>query len=397
MSNSKSLKFVILLKTLIVSTIFISLILFPKEVFEASLRGLNAWFSIVLPALLPFFIMSELLASLGITKFLGILLEKAMRPIFNLPGASAFVLAVGYTSGAPISSILTADLRRKQLLTRNEAERLICFTNNASPLFMFGAVAVGMFKQPEIGIIIALSHYLANIIIGICLRFLGPKGMHYNSQDKTVKKALQTLIDEQHNNKPLGALMGDAVKKSINNITQIGGFIILFSVLIELLYLFEIINVMAIILTTIFKNIMFDFQLAKGIASGFIEMTIGSKLIAESASSLKLKVAAVSLVLGWAGLSIQAQAMSMIADTDIRFFPFVIARFFHGIMAAIISLIIYNPTIEVIVNYTAINNLAFNSLNVIIYSLISFWLIICILIITSLIFLIIKRKIIFFM
>lgn len=180
MIKQRKSSLIFLLKLVLIFVIFFSLIIFPKQVFEASLRGLNAWWTIVFPALLPFFIMSEILVALGIVQFLGVLLEPIMRPVFRLPGTGAFVLAVGYTSGAPISSIVTADLRKKHLLTRNEAERIICFTNNASPLFMFGAVAVGMFNSPEIGVIIAVSHYLANILLGVCLRFRAPRkyGMH---------------------------------------------------------------------------------------------------------------------------------------------------------------------------------------------------------------------------
>ena len=42
-----------------------------------------------------------------------------------------------------------------------EAERLMSFTNNSSPLFMLVAVAVGMFNNPGIGILIAYAHYLS--------------------------------------------------------------------------------------------------------------------------------------------------------------------------------------------------------------------------------------------
>ncbi|WP_051533847.1 sporulation integral membrane protein YlbJ [Desulfitibacter alkalitolerans] len=395
MIKQRKSSLIFLLKLVLIFVIFFSLIIFPKQVFEASLRGLNAWWTIVFPALLPFFIMSEILVALGIVQFLGVLLEPIMRPVFRLPGTGAFVLAVGYTSGAPISSIVTADLRKKHLLTRNEAERIICFTNNASPLFMFGAVAVGMFNSPEIGVIIAVSHYLANILLGVCLRFRAPRkyGMHYNSQKLGFKKALQALLDSQiPNKKPLGKILGDAIRNSVNNLTQIGGFIILFSVIIELLNLFNVIGLISVCLTFLLNPLlMVDHQLAKGIASGFVEMTIGSKLIAESPSPLHIKVAAVSLILGWSGLSIHAQAISMLATTDIRFYPFVIARFFHGIMAALITLLIYNPAVSVISKYDSLLYWEYSTLGIIYYSCGIFVLIIVLFLSLSLLLSLIKR------
>ena len=376
----------LLLKLIIVLVIFFSLMIFPKQVFEASLRGLNAWWTIVLPALLPFFIMSQILIAFGIVQFLGVLLEPVMRPVFRLPGTGAFVLAVGYTSGAPISAIVTADLRKKQLLTRNEAERIICFTNNASPLFMFGAIGVGMFKSPEIGVIVAISHYLANIFLGICLRFWTPKnyGIHHNSQNLGFKMAFKTLIESQMSNKKtLGEILGDAIRNSLQSLAQIGGFIILFSVIIELLTIFNVINLTSILLTFFLSPLMLDFQLAKGIASGFVEMTVGSKLIAESSSPLHLKVAAICLILGWSGLSIHAQALSMLATTDIRFYPFVIARFLHGIISAAIALMIYNPTVSVMSQYDILT-WEFSTLNILTYSWGTFILILTVLFLLSL-------------
>ena len=384
----------LLLKLIIVLVIFFSLMIFPKQVFEASLRGLNAWWTIVLPALLPFFIMSQVLVALGIVQFLGVLLEPVMRPVFRLPGTGAFVLAVGYTSGAPISAIVTADLRKKHLLTRNEAERIICFTNNASPLFMFGAVGVGMFKSPEIGVIIAASHYLANIFLGVCLRFWAPKnyGMHHNSQGLSFKVAFKALIESQMSNKKtLGEILGDAIRNSLQNLAQIGGFIILFSVIIELLTIFNVISLISVLLTFSLSPLMLDSQLAKGIASGFVEMTIGSKLIAESSSPLHLKVAAICLILGWSGLSIHAQAISMLATTDIRFYPFVVARVLHGIISAAIALLIFNPTVSVMSQYDNLLTWEFSTFNILTYSLGIFILILTVLLLLSLLLSLINR------
>ena len=93
----------------------ISTILFPEVAFQASLSGLNVWFQVVFPALLPFFIMCELLMGLGVVNFIGVLLEPLMRPIFNVPGAGGFAMAMGLTSGYPMGSKITARLRRDGL------------------------------------------------------------------------------------------------------------------------------------------------------------------------------------------------------------------------------------------------------------------------------------------
>ena len=154
-------------------TLTVSMIFFPEEAYSAAVKGVDVWWNIVFPALLPFFIGSEILMGLGVVHFLGVLLEPLMRPVFNVPGTGSFVMAMGLASGFPIGSILSARLRREGLCSEAEGERLMSFTNTADPLFMAGAVAVGMFGRPEIAFIIATAHYLSSIATGFLMRFYG--------------------------------------------------------------------------------------------------------------------------------------------------------------------------------------------------------------------------------
>ena len=119
-----------------------ALIKFPKQALEASIRGLNMWWEIVFPSLLPFYIISEMLISFGVVTFIGILLEPLMRPLFKVPGVGGFIWAIGMASGYPSGAKLTARLRNEQQLTRIEAERLVSFTNSSNPIFIFGAVFI---------------------------------------------------------------------------------------------------------------------------------------------------------------------------------------------------------------------------------------------------------------
>jgi nucleoside recognition membrane protein YjiH len=50
-----------------------------------------------------------------------------------------------------------------------------------------------------------------------------------------------------------------------------------------------------------------------------------------------------SFILAFGGLSIQAQVASILADTDIRFQPFFIARILQGIYSAVIAFFLFKP------------------------------------------------------
>lgn len=326
----------------------VAMILQPKAVFDGASTGLKAWWYIVFPSLLPFFIASELLMSFGLVRFMGVLLEPVMRPLFNVPGAGAFVMVIGFTSGFPIGSMVTAQLHRQGLCTRIEAERLMSFTNNSSPLFMLVAVSVGMFGRPELGVVIAGAHYLANIVLGLLLRFYGRHDREYikppANGDFLLKRACQVLIQHvRQEQRALGKLVGDAVTSSIAKLLNIGGFIILFAVIIKLLTQVGFIKWLAAVFGMVLVPLGFNPEILTALASGFFEMTIGTKLASEAAAPELQRLMAVALILGWSGLSVHAQAASMIAETNIRMGIFIITRVAHGLLAALFTWLLYQP------------------------------------------------------
>lgn len=323
----------------------VSMVSYPRIVFDGAALGLKTWWNIVFPSLLPFFIASELLMSFGFVHFMGELLDPVMRPLFNVPGSGSFVMAVGFTSGYPIGSMVTARLRADGLCTRVEAERLMSFTNNSSPLFMLAAVSVGMFNNPGLGVLIAGAHYLSNITLGLMLRFYSRNedGMIPQTaarQKNPAARALRRMLQVQRLEKrPPGKIIGDAISRSVTNLLNIGGFIILFAVIIKLLGTAGIIDTIAGILGIILLPLGFSPDILPALGSGLFEMTIGSKLASEASVPLTQQVVAVGMILAWSGISVHAQAASMIADTDMRMLPFVLSRICHTCLAGIYTYI----------------------------------------------------------
>ncbi len=63
----------------------ISLILFSNNNLIAAQDGLVLWATSVLPTLFPFFVATELLCQTNFTYVIGKLLNKFVKPIFNVP------------------------------------------------------------------------------------------------------------------------------------------------------------------------------------------------------------------------------------------------------------------------------------------------------------------------
>ncbi|MFJ7508092.1 sporulation integral membrane protein YlbJ [Peribacillus simplex] len=332
-----------------VTMMAVGLIIFPQESFEASKGGLNMWWTIVFPSLLPFLIFSELLISFGVVRFIGVMLEPFMRPLFRVPGVGGFVWAMGLASGFPAGAKFTVRLRQEEQLTRIEAERLVCFTNSSNPLFLFVAVAVGFFHNPHLGIILALSHYLGNFCVGIIMRFYRWKEEKSHIKVMTKLPSIRQAFSQMHRTRlketrPFGSLLGDAVISSIQTLLMIGGFIILFSVVNKLLFHLNITGLLASGVGGILHILNFPDSLSLPFISGMFEMTLGSKLTSTvEDATLFQQTVMTSFILAFNGFSIQAQVASIIAATDIRFTPFFLARIAHGLLASIITVLLWEP------------------------------------------------------
>jgi sporulation integral membrane protein YlbJ len=341
-------KFKTLFLAACVTTMALSMIVLPEESFEASIRGLNMWWEIVFPSLFPFFVISEMLIGFGVVKFIGVLLEPLMRPLFRVPGVGGFAWAMGLASGNPAGAKLTARLRQEKQITLIEAERLVAFTNSSSPLFIFGAVAVGFFHNANLGIVLAISHYLGNVMVGLIMRFYGYSA---NEQFRPGRKkipiiaALRALHKTRIQDKrPIGKLLGDAVTSSIQTLLMIGGFIILFSVINKLLFVLHITSFLAAFIGELFIILHLPALLSVPFISGLFEITLGSKLVSQVQESTLLQQSIVTgFILAFGGFSVQAQVASILSQTDIRFKPFFFARILHGIFASLVTLLIWKP------------------------------------------------------
>lgn len=337
---------------IIVVFLTFSLIAFPEHSLQASIRGLNMWLEVVFPSLLPFFIVAELLIGFGIVNFIGVLLEPLMRPLFRVPGSGGFVWAMGIASGYPVGAKLTARLRQERQITQVEAERLVSFTNSSNPLFIFGAVAVGFFKNVKLGVILAIAHYLGNLTVGILMRFYRSKDTERNNYKKikfpSIKKALSSLHQTRlKDNRPIGRLLGDSVISSINTLLMIGGFIILFSVINKLLFHLQITVILGEFISLFLNFFKITSLLSIPLISGLFEITLGSQLSSEVLNaSLLQKAVITSFILAFSGLSVQAQVASILAQTDIRFQPFFIARIVHAFLASFYTVILWEPIYE---------------------------------------------------
>lgn len=338
----KSGKFLIYIIPIIVAIFNVLIILFPKEIITASKDGLNLWFNTVLPSLLPFIIGTNLLIGLGFISFLGTLLEPLMIKLFNVPGCGAFAWILGMTSGYPIGAKITSDLRKSKQITKSEAQRLLSFSNNSGPLFILGSVATGMFKNVSAGYLIMLAHYLGSIATGIIFRYYKyneKNNVNYYNNNLFKKALINLKTSRMKDGRSFGALLGDSVKNAMETVVVIGGFIILFSVLVKSMEITNILDLFKNILQPIGITFGIETDMYDGILVGIIEITNGCKIFSTSTISIA-KIIAAAGIISWGGFSIHAQSISFISKTDIKISIYLFSKLLHSIFSIIFAILL---------------------------------------------------------
>ena len=233
MEKVKTNFFVISLKKYSLSLIsllfIITLVLYSNSTLKAAKEGLILWANNVVPSLFPFFVATEILCNTNIINFIGKILEKPVKKLFNVPGEGAIALAMGIISGYPAGAKIVCNFKNKKICNKEEAERLLAFTNNSGPLFILGTVGISLFGNVKIGYILLISHIISCILVGLIFR---------NWKKNMIKS--NAFIYEKENQKrvslrDLGEILGNSIKNSISTILNIGGFVVIFSVIISIL------------------------------------------------------------------------------------------------------------------------------------------------------------------
>lgn len=309
----------------------ISLIAFSSTNFIAAQNGLALFATSVFPTLFPFFIATELLLKTNIIHVLGKFLNKFMRPVFNVPGESAIAIILGTISGYPVGAKIVCNLKEKKIISKIESERLISFTNNSGPLFILGTVGIALFGNKKIGIILLTAHIFSALTVGYIFKFWKKDKFQIENFNKIQSSNKLIKVSE------LGEIIGESIKNATSTILTIGGFIVLFSVVISILKSSKLIELLQIVLL----NFGISETLSYGIITGFIEITNGIHHISTLYQEIPtLSILLTSFILGFGGISVLFQVFSIISKQHISIKPYILGKLLHGLISVIYTYIL---------------------------------------------------------
>lgn len=308
----------------------ISLIIFSSTNLSSAKNGLILWANSIVPSLFPFFVATELLTHTNLIYNMGKLLNKFMKPFFNIRGEGSFALIMGIISGYPMGAKISANFRKNNICSKEECERLLSFTNNSGPLFIIGTVGITMFGNSTIGFLLLLTHLLASLTVGFLFRF-----WKYKAKEKTNLQKYESNKINEITLSNLGGIIGNSITNSINTILLIGGFVVLFSVILNIIKTSNLLNILCNFINPIFNLLNIPTSFSSGFISGIIELTNGLNIICTlPEKKISINIILASFLLGLGGISVLLQVWSVISKTDLSIKPYIIGKILHAFFSA---------------------------------------------------------------
>lgn len=289
------------------------LLVCPAVVNKGAKDGLLLWFTVVLPALFPFMVFSGVIMKIGATEVIGRFLYPFLSRFLRLSENGCYALAVGFLSGYPLGAKTAADLLKQRKISQNEAQYVMSFCNNASPMFLLeymGVYCMGL-RKPGLLLVVVYGTAIFNAVL-----FL-----RKNREDSYQKR--ENVLKYTCENKKHFAVMNaldQSILDSFVTVTKVGGYIILFSILAEFV-----------------EKILPCHAFMKMIGLGMIEITTGGEYLKAYPMKEEGKWLFACAFSAFGGFSSAAQTYSVLQGTKLSVAGYLKAKVTHVLLAVAVA------------------------------------------------------------
>ena len=359
--------------TIFLLTFSLLFVINSSKYISVTIDGILLYGTKILPPLLPFFFVTKILSNFNFIYAVCNQFSFLTKLLFNTKAISSYIFFMSIISGYPVGAKLTTEFYENKIIDKNDAQKILSFCSTSGPLFIIGTVGVGFFYNKFLGILIFLIHVISSILNGIIYRNLGSRKTAKFSDKKIIKNdsklddnfntKLDEKIDVKHDKNLCQNLDENLVKNnsniiknlnientkindknfslqecmysSIQSVLIVGGYIIIFYVLIQILLDYNILSPLINLLNLLgFPPIQ-----SKGLCAGLIEITKGISILSTS-SNIKLNFIISNFLISFSGVSILMQANAFLDKININKKMYVLQKFTHGVISLVLSIIV---------------------------------------------------------
>ena len=279
--------------------IFLLTLIGENQVVVSGARaGLMLWFHDVLPLLLPFMLLSNLFVLKIRTKKTG--------AAYAIPVLFLLGLLCGYPLGAKMAS----DFTKEGYIKSSTAAILLPLCNNISPMFLSGYIGHTVLKDLfPFWFLLAVLYVPYVLVTSIAFLIL-----HTINKHKQTSGYLTKYIPQQ----PTSAQSNDLLLQSVIQITYVGLYIMICSILFAL--------VCAI------PNLPSD---VSTVLCGILEITQGSTVLAASTFSPACKTALILACTSFGGISAFLQTLQVTKQSGLSMIYYFVVKCICGCMTGL--------------------------------------------------------------
>ena len=293
------------------------LLSYPKESLAFSLTGLQLWFNKMIPALLPFMILSGIMIRLNLTEHFVKVLSPFLTPLLHISLNGIYAVVIGFLCGFPMGAKVIADLYSCNKISKKEASFLLSFCNNIGPVYFISFVLPTLNLQKKIPYIFGM--YGLPLLYGILLRYTICRNafsytVNLQLPVSNVKKFL-SAAETPASDSLLDAL-DDSILSGLYSIAKLGGYMVLF-------------NLLNLVPRAFFRPMNVAGTDSGAIINCLLEITSGISRMGDNAPLIVL------LLLPFGGFSCIAQTYSMIKDTDLSLRSYICHKIILTVLTAI--------------------------------------------------------------
>lgn len=296
----------------IMALFLLGLLLKNAEVAVDYMRaGLRLCASTVIPSLFPFMVVSEMLVAVGFGKQVGYRLDRFTTRLLGVSGESFSAILLGALCGFPIGAKTAISLYDSGRISRREAERLMTLCNTPSPGFLVSAVGVSLFGNRAFGVFLFFTALFSALAIGLLWQRLSP----IVPEEKSSPSPFQL---------PVNGI--SAFTRSVSSATAS-----MLSVCACVIFFTSIIGCLSHAANTLGLPSQLE-----ALLFGIFEISSGVSAAAEEASAARLALC--GFAIGWSGISVHCQILSLGCDRGISFAPYLFTKLLQGIFCALATL-----------------------------------------------------------
>ncbi len=287
-----------------ISAALILLLVFPARYTESVREGISLWAVSVLPATLPFLILTALFTKLPLYKKIAKRLSPFAQTLFGVSGDGGCAALLSAISGYPVGAKTVQMLAERGRIGRDEVLRVAALATTSGPAFLIGAVGCGMLKSPLLGQILYISHLAGVYLVCLAMRPHKKRG-----------SAPAAFAAERPD-------LGEAISSSVLSVLCVGAAIALFNAFGEMVADFGALLSLPPAVVALLRGLM--------------EMTAGCAQFCQTPSSLSLGLCAFFTTFG--GMCVLVQQAAFLKRAGVKMLPFLGVKLAQGLLAAAICM-----------------------------------------------------------